>query len=141
MSQCMLKEHAKILELASEQSSPWTWYIQGVLNLNLGHIVALVKQSSSEPIAPSLRLLETFTSYEIAEKMLGSEKANNLMSKTFSYLIAKGYFKTLRFLFDQKTPVLLGSSAKPPNPLIGCLFDLLSRPLLFHVSMSKNDVG
>lgn len=122
--------------MATVKNSSWSWHIRRLLNLNLSHILSSVKSNSLESMAVSLRLIEVFTSFEITQKILGYEKSRILLAKEFSYLVEKGYFKSLRYLLDEKTPPLLSVSTKPPTPLVGCLFEMISRPLQIGSSVS-----
>lgn len=119
----------KILELAMIKDSSWSWHVRRLLNLNLSHILSSVKLNGSDSMAVSLRVIEIYTSFEVTQKVLGYEKSRVLLAKEFSYLVEKGYFRSLRYLLDEKTPPLLAVSVKPPTPLVGCLFELISRPL------------
>lgn len=92
-------------------------------------MLSSVKFRSPDSIAVSLRMLEIFTSMEVIKNVLNEEKAKILVARIFIYLVGKNYFKSLKFLIDEKTPPLLCESVEPPTPLIACLFDLLLRPL------------
>ena len=110
-------------------NSSWSWHLQRLLNLNIGQMLSSVKFRSPDSIAVSLRMLEIFTSMEVIKNVLNEEKAKILVARIFIYLVGKNYFKSLKFLIDEKTPPLLCESVEPPTPLIACLFDLLLRPL------------
>lgn len=136
VSQLVLKEHVKILALATVSGSSWAWHVRRLLNLNLKQILSSVKSNSTESMAVSLRVIEVFTSFEITQKVLGYDKARMLLAKEFGYLVEKGYFRSLRYLLDEKTPPLLAVSTKPPTPLVGCLFEMISRPLQIGSNVS-----
>lgn len=87
-------------------------------------------------MAVSLRVIEVFTSFETTQKVLGCDKARVLLAKEFGYLVAKGYFESLRYLLDEKTPPLLTVSTKAPTPLVECLFEMITRPLQIGNSVS-----
>lgn len=129
MSQIILTLQSRVIKLLESPNNQWFWLIQRLLNLNLGQILALVKSRGQDSIAVSLRMLEVFTSLKILGNILSHEKAKTVQGRIYTYLVGKNYFKSLKYLLDEKTPPLLCESVDPPTPLVACLFDLLIRPL------------
>ncbi|KAK6617229.1 hypothetical protein RUM44_005560 [Polyplax serrata] len=129
VSQIILTLQSRVIKLLESPNNQWFWLIQRLLNLNLGQILALVKSRGQDSIAVSLRMLEVFTSLKILGNILSHEKAKTVQGRIYTYLVGKNYFKSLKYLLDEKTPPLLCESVDPPTPLVACLFDLLIRPL------------
>lgn len=120
MSQVVLKQHEQVLKL---DSGPWPWRVLSLLRLNLEHVAA-----GGAP-AVSLRLVEVFTSWESAVRVLGEDGAVCHLVRLFSHLVRRGYFRRVRSLVDDRTPPLHGPSPVPPTQLASCLLDLITRPL------------
>lgn len=79
-------------------------------------------------LAIPLRMIETFTSREDAEKVL-HENSYKYLRNIFIYLIKHKYFDQLRKLIDNKVPSMLEPTSVPPTPISKCLVDMIKRPL------------
>nr|CAD7395950.1 unnamed protein product [Timema poppensis] len=129
LSQCILKQHDKLLVEANSSNKPWLWRLPRLLHLNMCHMTTMINLGSRDSLAVPLRMLEVFTSWETCRRILGDSLAVTHLTHTFTFLVHKGYFQQVRILLDNKVPPLLEPSPTPPTPLASCLFDMITRPV------------
>nr|CAD7573251.1 unnamed protein product [Timema californicum] len=129
LSQCILKQHDKLLVEANSSNKPWLWRLPRLLHLNMCHMTTMINLGSRDSLAVPLRMLEVFTSWETCRRILGDSLAVTHLTHTFTFLVHKGYFQQVRCLLDNKVPPLLEPSPTPPTPLASCLFDMITRPV------------
>ncbi|XP_034246430.1 ubiquitin-protein ligase E3C [Thrips palmi] len=124
--EALLKQKAAVYGAALKAGDPWQWRLRRLLLLSLQYVCsARSKDANTFP----LRVIEVFTSMDHVQQVLGAHGAVQHMSSTYSFLVEKGYMQYVRELLDSRTPPLLESSTHPPTPLVGCLLDMLVRPL------------
>nr|CAD7431264.1 unnamed protein product [Timema monikensis] len=129
LSQCILKQHDKLLLEANSSNKPWLWRLPRLLHLNMCHMTTMINLGSRDSLAVPLRMLEVFTSWETCRRILGDSLAVTHLTHTFTFLVHKGYFQQVRCLLDNKVPPLLEPSPTPPTPLASCLFDMIICPV------------
>ncbi|XP_067007893.2 ubiquitin-protein ligase E3C [Anabrus simplex] len=137
LSQLLLRQHEKILHATVH--SMWSWRLRCMLHLNVEHVVAIIRSSSRDALAVSLRTIEVFTSWEMSKNVLGEAKALMHLTGVFTYLIRRHYFQHIRYILDQKTPPMLEASSNPPTPLTGYVFEMITRPLHLVSNTSNNE--
>nr|CAD7445175.1 unnamed protein product [Timema bartmani] len=139
LSQCILKQHDKLLVEANSSNKPWLWRLPRLLHLNMCHMTTMINLGSRDSLAVPLRMLEVFTSWETCRRILGDSLAATHLTHTFTFLVHKGYFQQVRCLLDNKVPPLLEPSPTPPTPLASCLFDMITRPVNLVTSVTNTE--
>ncbi|XP_006621472.1 ubiquitin-protein ligase E3C [Apis laboriosa] len=120
-------KHQQEIKQKCVNCSDWLWRLRWILRMCMQHnSEALMNGTYS--LAIPLRVIETFTSQEDAEKVL-HENSYKYLRNIFVYLIKHKYFDQLRKLIDNKVPSMLEPTSVPPTPISKCLVDMIKRPL------------
>lgn len=120
-------KHQQEIKQKCVNCSDWLWRLRWILRMCMQHnSEALMNGAYS--LAIPLRVIETFTSREDAEKVL-HDNSYKYLRNIFIYLIKHKYFDQLRKLIDNKVPSMLEPTSVPPTPISKCLVDMIKRPL------------